>query len=136
MSRWVAAIGENPLRVLRLASHARPAQIVVISTPETRYVVPEIRTALGELDVDTEVKEVAGDAYRWDVTAAAIAAAIQGAARDYHWLIAGGTKPMIAAQVSVGADVPAEQFWSLDDRAGILQAWTGEQARIEPPARN
>lgn len=136
MKRWVMAVGENPLRILRLAYQLQPVEIAAITTPETAYLVPEIANVLSGMGIDASLRVVPGDAYRWDVNHDALRAGLEGSPDGWQWVIAGGTKPMVAAQASVAADVPKEQVWSLNDAAGALQSWAGRTLRLEPPTRN
>ena len=135
MKRWVMAVGENPLRIMRVAHQLQPVEIAAITTPETAYLVPEIEAAMAEMGIDASIRVVLGDAYRWDVTHAALADVIGGQAEQRQWLIAGGTKPIVAAQVSAASGAEG-QVWTLDDSAGVLQSWTGARIRLEPPGSN
>ena len=141
---WVSAVGLNPLRIVRIAASVVPDVVLAVTTPQTAYVVPELRTAIGHLELRGKLVDVAGDAYRWDVTFRALLAAVDGLAptdQPMNWVIGGGTKPMLAAQVAAArklADLgrASAHIWSLDDRRGVLTDERGHRVELVDPARN
>jgi len=136
MNRWVMAVGENPLRVLRVAQVVQPVEVALITTQETHYLVEEIEAAAASGNIDMVVREVRGDAYRSDVNLAALKDVVGEDAALWHWLIAGGTKPMTAAQAALAGQAPLGQTWALDDGAGRLNSWQGESLDLTPPRWN
>lgn len=137
----ITGIGLNPVRILRVAMALEPNAVLAITTPETEHLIPELRAALTHLGSAARLVPVAGDGYRFDVNLHALRVALSGLGDgppppSLHWVIGGGTKPMIAAQAVAAAECRGSTVWSLDDRAARLTADSGDVVQLSEPPTN
>lgn len=146
---WVSAVGLNPLRIVRITAAVDPDVVLAVTTPQTAYVVPQLARAMAHMNLSGELRGVAGDAYRWDITYQALLEAVEEFADSdlrVNWVIGGGTKPMLAAQVAAArhfderaraaGNSDSVHIWSLDDRRGRLTDEHGNRVDLADPIRN
>jgi hypothetical protein len=124
----LTSLGLNPSRVLTVASTLRPGGVLLLTTANTEYLMDPLRDAAGELGLAMPFTAVPADPYRVQVTLERLrraVASLDARPAMLSVVLAGGTKPMLAAQAVLADEMPGASLWSLDEPSGVLRGIDG-----------
>lgn len=124
----LTSVGLNPSRVLTVASTLRPERALLLTSSNTDHLLVPLREAADGVGLATTFTAVPADPYRFQVTLDRLRSVIGSTDQRVSPLVvvlAGGTKPMLAAQAVLADEVDGSSLWSLDEPASVLRGVDG-----------
>jgi hypothetical protein len=135
----LTAIGLNPSRVLKVASTLGSDHAVLLSSSNTEHLVEPLQDAARGAGLDLTFESVDVDPYRVQGVLDRlheVGSALDPGRGGLDVVLAGGTKPMLAAQAVFAGEVLDASLWSLDEPASVLRGMTGRVLPVTELAAN